>query len=213
MESVTLSTDGSRSMARTFKRAVAGLALLGLCAACRSKAPEPNVGNLIADLQSADPAVSGKANLELIRVGEPAVPSLVAMLESSDPRLRTLAANTLWGMGSKGRAAVPALAGTLNDREPSLRVAAAMALENMGPDAAPAVPALIPALKDRDAKVRQWAAKALGRIGPAAEKAVPALAQAAKTEGIRVAAEEAIRQIRGVESPTEPAPSPSPLSE
>jgi len=192
---------------------VACLLLPALLGACRSKPPEPKVDNLISDLQSADPAVSGKASLELIRVGEPAVPSLVEMLESDDARLRTLATNTLWGMGSKGRAAVPALAGTLNDREPSLRVAAAMALENMGPDAAPAVPALIRALKDRDGKVRQWSAKALGKIGPAAEKAVPALAQAAKSEGIRVAAEEAIRQIRGVESPTELAPSPSPLSE
>src|SRR6266571_3800781 len=71
-------------------------------------------------------------------------------------------------------------------------------LQNPGPHAKDAVPALIRSLKDRDGKVRQWSAKALGSIGPAAEKAVPALVQAAKSEGIRPAAEEAIRKIRGL---------------
>ena len=189
-------------MARARARAIAILALPWLLFACRSTPAGPNVPSLINDLQNPDPAVSGKANLELIRVGAAAVPSLVEMLQSEDVRKRTLAATALWGMGEKGRAAVPALANLLSDGEASLRVAAAMALENMGPEAAPAVPALIRALKDRDGKVRQWAAKALGRIGPAADRAVPALVQAAKSEGIRPAAEEAIRQIRGQLPPT-----------
>ena len=184
-------------MARPRARAIAILALPWLLFACRSQPAGPNIPALINDLQNPDPAVSGRANLELIRVGAPAVPPLVEMLQSDDVRKRTLAAITLWGMGEKGRAAVPALANLLSDGEASVRVAAAMALENMGPEAAPAVPELIRALKDRDGKVRQWAAKALGKIGPAADKAVPALVQAAKTEGIRSAAEEAIRQIRG----------------
>ena len=173
--------------------------MLGLPLACRSRPPGPDVPGLIADLQNPDPAVSGKANLALIRVGEPAVPPLVEMLKSDDVRIRTLAATTLWGLGEKGRAAVPALAATLGDPVDSVRVAAAMALDNMGPPAEDAVPALIRSLKDRDGKVRQWSAKALGSIGPAAEKAVPALVQAAKAEGIRPTAEEAIRKIRGLQ--------------
>ncbi len=201
-------------MARPTARAVASLAILALLLACRSKPPEPNVAAVISDLQNTDPAVSGKANLELIRIGEPAVPPLIEMLRSEDVRFRTLAATALWGMGEKGRAAVPALASLLGDREASVRLAAAMALENMGPDAAVAVPELLRALRDRDGKVRLWAAKALGKIGPAAEKAVPALARAAKTEGIQQAAEEAIRQIRGHQpSEQQPSAQPSPPAE
>jgi len=172
------------------------VAVLGLPFACRGRPPEAEVPGLIADLQNPDPAVSGKANLALIRLGEPAVPQLAEMLKSGDVRLRTLAVTALWGFGEKGRAAVPTLAATLGDPVDSVRLGAAMALENMGPHAKDAVPDLVRSLKDRDGKVRQWSAKALGSIGPAAEKAVPALVQAAKSEGIRPAAEEAIRKIR-----------------
>lgn len=168
----------------------------GSLLACRSRPPEVDVPGLIAELQSPDPVVSGKANLALIQLGEPAVPPIVEMLKSDDVRIRTLAVTALWGLGEKGRAAVPALAATLGDPVDSVRAGAAMALGNMGPHARDAVPALIGSLKDRDGKVRQWSAKALGSIGPAAESAVPALVQAGKVEAIRPAAEEAIEKIR-----------------
>lgn len=175
------------------------VAVVGLPLACRSPVPERDVvPGLIADLQNADPDVSGKANLALIRVGEPAVPQLVEMLKSDDVRIRTLAVTAFWGLGAKGQAAVPALAAALGDPVDSVRASAAMALDNMGPPAKDAVPALIRSLRDSDPKVRQWSAKALGSIGPAAEKAVPALVRAARSEGQRPAAEEAIRKIRGV---------------
>jgi hypothetical protein len=170
--------------------------LLTLLLSCRS--PEARIPQLIADLQSSDPAVSGKASLALLEIGEKAVPPLVEMLKSGDLRQRSIAAATLWGMGARGRAAVPALAATLADPETPLRVAAAMALQNMGPAAEDAVPALIRSLGDRDPTVRQWSAKALGSIGPAAEEAVPALVDAARGEGVRQSAEEAIRKIRGI---------------
>ncbi|HEX9203085.1 MAG TPA: hypothetical protein VF964_03910, partial [Vicinamibacteria bacterium] len=109
------------------------LAGLGLPLACLKRSPEADVPGLIADLQNPDPAVSGKANLALIRLGEPAVPQLAAMLKSDDVRLRTLAVTAFWGFGEKGRAAVPALAATLADPVDSVRVGAAMALDNMGP--------------------------------------------------------------------------------
>lgn len=171
-------------------------ALLTLLVCCRS--PEARVPGLIADLQSSDPEVSGKASLALLEIGEPAVPALVELLKSHDVRQRSIAAATLWGLGARGRAAVPALVATLNDSETELRVAAAMAFENMGPAAKDAVPALIRSLRDRDPTVRQWSAKALGSIGPAAEEAVPALVDAARGEGVRQSAEEAIRKIRGI---------------
>jgi HEAT repeat protein len=170
---------------------------------CRGKPEGPDLAALVADLKSSDPAVSGKANLTLIRIGEPAAPAVVELLKSEDAQLRARAATTLWGMGSKGKAGVPALAAALTDPDLDVRLASAMALENIGPDAKDAIPALVRALKDREGRVRQWAAKALGKIGPAAKDALPALVEAAKYDPIRPAAEEAISQIRG-RQPTAP---------
>ena len=150
----------------------------------------------VADLRGGDPQKSGRANLELIRIGEPAVPALIEMLQSGDNRLRALAASTLWGMGGKGRAAAPSLAETLADPDPSMRTAAAMALENMGPQAGDAIPALVKALSDSDNRVRQASVKALGAIGPAATPAIPVLTRALK-KGSWPEAEEAILKIRG----------------
>jgi len=181
---------------------LASLALLG---ACRAKETPPVVPALLADLQSTDPEKAGRANLELIRLGEPAVPGLVELLRSPDARLRKLAASTFWGMGGKARAAVPALADALADPDPALRVSVAMALENMGAEAQGAVPALVRALSDRDRRVRQAAVKALGGIGPGAAAALPALNRVLK-RGSWPEAEEAVLRIRGVGG----APAPDP---
>jgi HEAT repeat protein len=193
----SLTAGGSNPLPRVITSATAALLVgLALLVACRGQKPGPDIGALIADLQSPDQEVSGKANLTLIRVGEPAVPALVELLKSEDARLRARAATTLWGMGSKGRAGVPALALTLADPDLDVRLASAMALESMGPDTKEAMLALVRALKDREGRVRQWAAKALGKIGPAAKDALPALVEASKYDPIRPAAEEAISQIR-----------------
>ncbi|MET0554984.1 MAG: HEAT repeat domain-containing protein [Vicinamibacteria bacterium] len=173
------------------------LALGAGATGCRGTPKGPDVDDLLARLKSEDAAVSGAANLEVIRLGEPAVPGLVAMLNSGDARLRKVAATTLWGLGAKGRVAVPDLAAMLETPETELRLAAAMALDNMGPAAVDAVPALIKALRDPEGEVRQWSAKALGHIGPGAASAVPALSRAAKSDPVRASMEEAIRQIRG----------------
>jgi HEAT repeat protein len=167
-----------------------------LLSACQSQDKPPDVAGLIADLQGADPQKSGRANLELIRIGEPAVPGLIDMLRGSDARLRAVAASTLWGMGAKGRSAAPVLGETLADPDPTLRTSAAMALENMGPQAGEAIPALVKALSDRDNRVRQAAVKALGAIGPTATPAIPVLTRALK-KGSWPEAEEAILKIRG----------------
>ena len=96
---------------------------LGRLLACRAKRAGPDVGALIEKLKSPDPAVSGKANLALIRVGEPALPPLVPMLQSEDRRVRKIAARTLWGLGAKAKAAVPVLVVILSDAETELRPA------------------------------------------------------------------------------------------
>lgn len=195
-------------------RSVAALAAGGiLLAGCQEKEKKPDIGALVAELQSPDQEKSGRANLALITIGEPAVPALVELLKSEDPRARTLAATAFWGMGTKARAAVPALSETLADKDPALRVASAMALETMGPEARAAVPALVKCLRDREGRVRQAAVKALARIGPDAREAIPALRRALK-KGPWPEAEEAIRQIQGLTVPpegqAEPEREPSP---
>jgi HEAT repeat protein len=178
------------------KRALLPFLAVVLLSACSTTEKPPDVPALIGDLQSTDPQKSGRANLELIRIGEPAVPALVDMLRGTDPRLRSVAASTLWGMGGKGRAAAPALGEVLADPDPALRTSAAMALENMGPQAGDAIPALVKALSDSDNRVRQASVKALGAIGPAATPAIPVLTRALK-KGSWPEAEEAILKIRG----------------
>jgi HEAT repeat protein len=165
---------------------------------CRKKETPPDPSRLLADLRSPDAEKSGRARLELIRMGEPAVPGVVAMLRSGTPAERIAAANTLWGMGARARAAAGDLAATLDDPDADLRVSAAMALENMGPAAEPAVPALTKAVRDREMRVRQAAVKALGAIGPAAKPALPALTRALR-RGSWPEAEEAVRRIRGLQ--------------
>lgn len=177
------------------------LTSLTVLAACRANNAKPDITGLVAALQSGDAEKSGRANLELIRLGEPAVPGLTEMLKDPDPRVRGLAASTFWGMGGKARSAVPALAEALADPDASFRTQVAMALENMGPDAKDAVPALIKALADPDRGVRQASVKALGRIGPAAKAAVPALSRALK-KGSWPEAQEAILRINGGELDT-----------
>src|SRR5512138_1097214 len=144
------------------RKTVVPLLALGLAVAlpgCRKKEAAPDPSRFLADLRSPDAEKSGRARLELIRMGEPAVPGVAAMLRSGTTAERIAAANTLWGMGTRAQAAVPDLMAALEDPEPGLRVTAAMALENMGQAAAPAVPALTKAVRDPEPKVRQAAVK------------------------------------------------------
>ncbi len=178
---------------------VASIALVAaLLPGCRKKDAPPDPQQLLAELRGPDAEKSGRARLVLITMGEPAVPALSELLRSGTPAERTLAANTLWGMGPRARAAVPDLVVALADPDPSLRVAAAMALENMGPAAVDAVPALTKAVGAREPTVRQAAVKALGAIGPAAQSALPTLTRALRRQSWPEA-EEAVRRIRGLE--------------
>jgi len=175
---------------------LASLALAVPFSACRAKDDKPDIPRLLAELRGADSKASGEARLTLLQIGEPAAPGLAEMLRSGPPSERLAAANTLWGMGPRGRAAVPELAAALGDPDAELRTVAAMALENMGVSAAAAVPALTTAIGDSDQRVRQAAVKALGAIGPPALSALPALTRVLR-RGSWPEAEEAVRRIRG----------------
>jgi HEAT repeat protein len=188
------------------RKALAMLAAGLLLMSCRAKERPPDVAQLVRELCGNDARKSGEARLQLIGLGEPAVPALSDLLRSGQPAERLAAANTLWGLGARGRSAVPDLAAALGEDDAALRVAVAMALESMGPAAAPAVPALVKAIGDRDGSVRQAAVKALAAIGPAARDALPALTRALKRSSWPEA-DEAVRRIRGL-----PANAPVDLS-
>lgn len=181
------------------RTAVFAFTIAAVVAGCRSEPPPPDVPRLVADLQSPDAALAGKARLALIEVGDPAVAPITELLRSPDARIRLAGATALWGLGVKSAPAAGELGRLLSDADPGVRLTSAMALEAIGPGAAPAVAALAQALrKDPDNQVRQWSAKALGSIGPAAKPALGALQEAALHEGLRPSAEEAMKKIGGV---------------
>lgn len=173
------------------------LAAMLLLPGCGAREDKPDIPRLLAELRGPDPQKSGEARLKLLQIGEPAAPALAELLRSGTPADRIAAANTLWGMGPRGRAAVPELAAALSDPDPELRNAAAMACQTMGATAAAAVPELTKAISDRDQRVRQAAVKALAAIGPPALSALPTLTRVLR-RGSWPEAEEAVRRIRGL---------------
>jgi HEAT repeat protein len=107
-------------------RTLTSLICLALFVSCSGNPPEPDVPNLLADLQNPDPAVSGKANLALIQAG------------GDGPREH----------GPQSMEAVPALIRSLKDRDPMVRQWSARALGSIGRPAEKAVPALVEAAKN-----------------------------------------------------------------
>jgi len=133
------------------------------------------------------------------------VPALTNALGDEYWDVRCGAALSLGKMGLTARAAIPQLTVRVGDRFPDVRIAAAWALGEMGPEARAAVPALTIALGDIPTELRVGAASTLGKIGPAAREAGPALARLSEDqsqkEGVRTAAAEALKKIRGEEPP------------
>jgi len=133
--------------------------------------------------------------------GRPAVPYLLARLRQADDRTLDTVIIALGNAGPDAAPAVPELTRFLSAEESLRRGYVVWALGRIGPPAAPAVPGLVRLLTDRSWLDRRDVAKALGGIGPDARDAVPALESALKDEdaGVRAAAAEALKRIRGEE--------------
>jgi HEAT repeat protein len=113
---------------------------------------------------------------------------------------RWAAAGNLRYCGSR---AVPLLIMALRHNDAEVRSAAAIALAQMEPAPTEAAAALAVALHDQAPGVRLHAVWALAEMGPAARDSIPALERTlTDTEAqIRLAAAEALKKIRGEETP------------
>ncbi len=166
----------------------------GACYAAGVDDPSPDpLAELVARLDTHDPAAVRAAGDALLRRGEAAVEPLLGVLAGGSPDARKAAAFLLGRLG--GAAAGEALERAVQaDPEPKVRKNAAAALGRRG--AARAAPALIAALEAEEvAWVRPSLVLALGRLGgPEARRAVgavsprsPAEAEAVRKAGDRLA--------------------------
>jgi HEAT repeat protein len=187
------------------------------------------LGNLGADGAEAIPALAEAmrgTNIVLCRlaakalsqIGPPALSTLIAHLQHSDPFVRGESALAIGWMGPVARSAVPFLAQVVRgpratltptpptvpppEPRPTKKPADGEQAEWVG-DSDTITPAQTPPpeVATTEDSCRIHAAQALGRIGPAAAAALPALRDAARTgpDALRLAAEQAIRQIEATE--------------
>jgi hypothetical protein len=143
-------------------------ALLAGCAAT----PE----DLVSDYLSDDPDVSGRAERDLLALGEEAVPALMDAFIAGKDREKT--GRLLARFGER---AVEPLAGLLGSDDPALAAEAAWALGRVGEAA---VEPLIRALESGTGSPAELAA-ALGRIGGPAWKPMLALFDSTGSENLR----------------------------
>lgn len=179
--------------------------------------PEP-------DIQEAAAGVLGRMGPG----AKEAVPKLVVAMEDEDPKVRYAAIWAIAQIGVEDPRFIPDLGLRAVDEMPAVRRHAATLLGLFGTKAKAAVPALMEAFsmkplriyeeasaagasKDERARALMFdfetmlacraAAEALGQIGAEASAAIPLLTEALGDEsaGIALAAEQALRRIRGEE--------------
>jgi HEAT repeat protein len=132
------------------------------------------------------------------------VMNLIDMVKDKDSSVAATAAEVLvqFHRDKKGFVSqrhMELIARMLKDPDPQVRRHAASTLGAFGPEARSQVLALTEALQDEDTATVVYAITALWDIGPAAESAIPALTVVArnhKDEGVREAAEKALKALR-----------------
>ncbi len=152
-------------------------ALLSLCCLSTSAmAQDPDVKQLLEQLNSSDSAVQIEAARILSTLGaaaRPALPDLVETLGSSDAAVRGAAVLALANASPEDEAAIKALVERLKDDDPEVRAKAAYALGKIGSKDQDALDALIHASLDPEAIVRREVRDALRAIKPPTEVTLP----------------------------------------
>jgi len=181
-----------------------------------AKAAVPALAAALDD-RDAPGLFRGTVATTLARLGpeaREAVPALLRVLRDDDPERAEedslwdqARANTAYALGQVGAAdrgsIVPALLEVAPRTRGNLRNLCLSSLETLGlsaADAATAVPVLIRILEEWKEGVagQRSAAVLLGQIGPSAKASLPALDAAcdSRDEGVRQAAQQALRKIR-----------------
>jgi HEAT repeat protein len=145
-----------------------------------------------------------KSIQSLTTLGHSILPELIKGLGDQNTEVRYNCAVVLGRIGPDALEAGPMLIITLDDPVVEVRAAAQYALKEIGfpfkysPSPSQRIYDLIAALRSPNAIVRAATAEALGNMGSEAEAALPALRQALKdpNQGVRLAAEEAIKKIQ-----------------
>jgi len=159
------------------------------------------IGMIVAS--DLGPAFSGIAGLARRNpeAAQASVPALSRFLADREGGVRASAARLLADLGPSARAAIPLLPSVFEgDPDPEARVEEARAMWRITGDPKAAVEALAAVLREACDTDRIRAAEVLGEIGPAAAAAVPALEanRGRVSIGVRKAAEDALKRIRGV---------------
>jgi HEAT repeat protein len=167
------------------------------------------LGNMGADGADAIPQLAEAmrgTNIVLCRlaakalssIGPPALATLISHLQHSDPFVRGESALALGWMGAVARSAVPFLAQVVRGpKGHTPRPTPPSGSPSSSNTATP--PSNNPDTLTSEENCRIYAAQALGRIGPPAAPAIPDLKDATRhgSDALRLAAQQAIRQIQG----------------
>jgi HEAT repeat protein len=164
-------------------------------------------------LESADERWVDGAIAGFHALGPAAATALVSLLESpgASGAVRTRVVRALGGLGPGSDAIVLPLTKVLDaSKDSGLRLEAAKALGALGPKATPALDALLRRIDDADLRVPLAAVRAIGRIATGNPGAVAALAgvldrKAKGREPVRVAAAEALGELKALAVPAIPS--------
>ena len=161
---------------------------------------------LVGLLKDQDAKVRTESLFTLAAIGPKAAAAIepaTAALADSDRDVMLTAGYFLDKMGPDAKAAAGALRKLLSSKDELTQITGAHALVSVDPgnadNAKLVVPVMTAALKNPLAFIRGEAAMTLGDLGKDAASALPALEAAAKDddEGVRAAAIEAVKKIKG----------------
>jgi HEAT repeat protein/MinD-like ATPase involved in chromosome partitioning or flagellar assembly len=170
-------TSVGGSLARLFNDPDASVRRSAVEAVARLERNGADFFGLISDMQrDPDASVRVAAIDAMAKMGP--LPQLAAFLRDTDPAVRGRAAVEIAAAGAEGRRYVRQIAALMSDPEPDVRVKALDALSRMAESAGPYRPSITSLLNDRDWRVRAQAIAALAELQPLSAASLIAIERA-----------------------------------
>ena len=154
----------------------------------------PTLHDAVSDADAEVRRLSIYALGQLGTTAESSLPALTEALDDREIKVRLAAALAIQNIDPGSQVHIPVLVDALRRGQGGI----ILEVGKMGPSAPWAVPPLVTLLSHRRGLIREVAASTLGQIGHGAAKAEPALKRAVQdaNEGVRLAAQEALRKIQ-----------------